>query len=631
MAAAARSAGLTGSLALGALGIVFGDIGTSPLYALKAVFALGGGVVQPTTENVFGVVSLVFWSITLVVSGKYLGFILRADNDGEGGVMALAHLVRRSPDIPPVLLRGVLLLGAFGGSLFFGDALITPAISVLSAVEGLQVAAPGMSHLVVPLSVGIIVALFSVQRLGTHHVSRFFGPVMLVWFLTIGTLGAVHVLADPAVLVALSPHHAVLFVVAHPGVAFVAMGAIVLVITGAEALYADMGHFGRVPIIWSWFVLVFPCLTLNYLGQAQLILRDRHEIANPFFHLAPMWAQLPLVVLATMATIIASQAVISGAFSVARQAERLGLLPRLSVRQTSQVQSGQIYIGAVNWLLLAGVLVLLLTFRASERLATAYGVAVTTDLLLTTILFCLYALWVRGWRRWQVALFAVVFGHVELAYFAANIVKVQHGGWLPLAVALALATLMTTWSRGRELVTARREKIEGPLLPFLDEVHQTAKILRVPGTAVFLHRNKETTPLALRDNVRFNHVIHDSVFIVTVDMTAVPHVPEEQRAVLDELGDPYDHVAHITVRFGFADEPDVPAALRVARDEGIDIDLGHATYFLSRINLQPTDRPGMGAVRKRLFVLLARNSADPTHYFALPVARTVVGGAVINF
>jgi KUP system potassium uptake protein len=631
VAAAARSAGLTGSLALGALGVVFGDIGTSPLYALQTVFALGGGVVRPTAENVFGIVSLVFWSITLVVSVKYLGFILRADNDGEGGVMALAHLARRTPRLGPRPLRAVLLLGAFGGSLFFGDSLITPAISVLSAVEGLEVAAPGLSHLVVPLAVGIIVALFGVQRLGTHHVSRFFGPVMLVWFLTLGVLGAVHVVADPTVLAALSPHHAVVFVLGHPAVAFVALGAVVLVITGAEALYADMGHFGRVPMVWAWFALVFPCLTLNYLGQAQLIMRDRHEIANPFFHLAPGWAQLPLVVLATMATIIASQAVISGAFSVARQAERLGLLPRLTVRQTSREHGGQIYIPGVNWLLLAGVLVLLLIFRASERLATAYGVAVTTDLLLTTTLFCVYALAALRWRRWQVALFAVVFGTVELAYFAANIVKVQHGGWLPLTVALSLATVMTTWSRGRELVTARREKVEGPLLPFLDEVHENSKILRVPGTAVFLHPTKATTPLALRDNVRFNHVIHDSVFIVTVEMLAVPHVPDEERAVLDELGDPYDHVAHVTVRFGFGDHPDVPTALAVARDEGIDIDLRDATYFLSRITIHPSDRPGMGALRKALFVVLARNSADPTHYFGLPVARTVVGGARINF
>ncbi|MFX0537615.1 KUP/HAK/KT family potassium transporter [Ornithinimicrobium sp. Y1847] len=342
-------------LLIGALGVVFGDIGTSPLYALKTVFALGGGVVAPTTANVFGVVSMVFWSITLIVSAKYLMFILRADNDGEGGILSLAHLAHRNVKHGGRRHKLVLILGVFGGSLFFGDSLITPAISVLSAVEGLDVAVPGSTHLVVPISAAIIVLLFAVQRFGTHHVGRFFGPVMVVWFLTLGVLGLVHVVADPIVLTALSPHHGLLFVVQHPGIAFVAMGAIVLAITGAEALYADMGHFGRVPIVWAWFALVFPCLTLNYLGQAQLIMRDSHEIANPFFHLAPAWAQLPLVVLATLATIIASQAVISGAFSVARQAERLSYLPRLTVRQTSEQEGGQIYIPVVNWLLFAGV------------------------------------------------------------------------------------------------------------------------------------------------------------------------------------------------------------------------------------------------------------------------------------
>ena len=626
-----RAGGAPVPLIIAALGVVFGDIGTSPLYALQTVFALDGGVVAPTTANVFGVVSMVFWSITLIVSAKYLGFILRADNEGEGGVMALAHLAARSVRPGSRRHATVLVLGVFGGSLFFGDSLITPAISVLSAVEGLEVAAPGTERWVVPIAAVIIVALFAVQRFGTHRVGRFFGPVMATWFLTLGVLGLVHVVQDPVVLTALSPHHAALFVLHHPGIAFVAMGAVVLAITGAEALYADMGHFGRVPIIWAWFALVFPCLTLNYLGQAQLIMRDSHEITNPFFHLAPTWAQLPLVVLATLATIIASQAVISGAFSVARQAERLGFLPRLTVRQTSEEEGGQIYIPSVNWLLLAGVMLLLLTFQASERLATAYGVAVTTDLLLTSCLFSVYALTALRWPRWRVALFLLVFASVELAFFLANIAKVLHGGWLPLVVALAVATVMTTWARGRELVTARREKIEGPLADFLAEVKDNAKILHVPGAAVFLHPGKETTPLALRENVSFNHVLHDEVYIVATQSVNVPHVPDSERVVVDDLGDPYDHVTHITLRYGFSDHQDVPAGLAVASAEGLDIDLESATYFLSRITVHRSTRPGMGQLRKRLFVALARNAADPTEYFSLPIGRTVVLGARVNF
>lgn len=360
-------------------------------------------------------------------------------------------------------------------------------------------------------------------------------------------------------------------------------------------------------------------------------MRDSHEIANPFFHLAPSWAQLPLVILATLATIIASQAVISGAFSVARQAERLGFLPRLTVRQTSEQEGGQIYIPVVNWLLFAGVMLLLLTFRASERLATAYGVAVTTDLLLTTSLFSVYALAALRWRRWQVALFVLVFGSIEFAFFSANIAKVFSGGWLPLLVAAIVATVMTTWARGRELVSARREKIEGPLAEFLDQVHGDAKILRVPGTAVFLHPGKETVPLALRENVQFNRVIHDEVLIVSTESVNVPHVPDSERVVIDDLGDPYDHVTHLTLRYGFSDHQDVPAGLAVANEEGMDIDLARATYFLSRVTVHRSDRPGMGTLRKRLFGVLARNAADPTEYFSLPIGRTVVLGARINF
>lgn len=612
--------------------MVFGDIGTSPLYAMKAVFALDGGLVEPTPDNVMGVVSMIFWAITLVVSVKYVGFILRADNDGEGGVMALAHLAQRSVPQGGRWFAAVGLLGVIGGSLFFGDSLITPAISVLSAVEGLEIAAPGTGSLIVPLAVAIIVALFAVQRFGTHRIGQFFGPIMVLWFGVIGLLGLLHVARDPAVLVALSPHHAAAFVVGHPMIAFVAMAAVVLVITGAEALYADMGHFGRVPIVWAWFALVFPALTLNYLGQAQLVIDDRSMATSPFFQLAPSWALLPLVVLATLATIIASQAVISGAYSIARQAERLGYLPRLTVRQTNEENSGQIYIGRVNWLLMLGVLVLLVTFRESNRLAVAYGVAVTAMLVLTTVLFCVYALHVRGWRWWQVACFAVVFGSVEVAFFAANIAKVLHGGWLPLLVAAGLATVMTTWHRGRALVTQRREEVEGPLLEFLKTTENDPALLRTPGTAVFLHHNRETVPLALRENARFNHVLPDDAIIVNVESANVPHVPDAERARRETVCEGFDHITYVTLRYGFSDHPDIPAGLAAARDyTDLDINVDDLTYVLSRMTVHPSGRPGMSQTRKKLFAWLAHGAADPTHYFSLPVKRTVMIGAQIDY
>ncbi len=620
------------TLVLGAAGIVFGDIGTSPLYAMKTVFGIDDGLVRPTPGDVYGVVSLVFWSLTLVVSIKYVVFILRADNDGEGGVLALAHLARQN--LRPGGRRWglAMLLGVLGASLFYGDSLITPAISVLSAVEGLEVGAPTIAHLVVPIGATVIAALFLVQRYGTHAVGRAFGPVMVVWFAVLAVLGIIQVVQDPAVLLGLSPHYAALFVVDHPFIAFVAMGAVVLVITGAEALYADMGHFGARAIRVAWFVLVMPALTLNYLGQAAAILRDPTTISNPFFLIAPDWAHLPLVVLATMATIIASQAVISGAFSMSRQGERLGFLPRLTVRQTSRTEGGQIYVPAVNWVLLAGVMLLLVTFRSSDRLAIAYGLAVTGTFLITTTLFVFLARTRWRWSTARILAFAVPIYLLEAVFFGANLTKVIHGGWLPLLVALAVATLMLTWSRGRDLVTARRRKLEGPIGPFIDWLH-TDPVTRVPGTAVFLHPDRETTPLALRENAGFNKVIHSDVWIVTTTSENVPHVPPEQRVELDHLGDPYDAITHLTLRFGFQDDVDVPAALRLANELGlgIHVDVDDATYFLSRITLHTSDRPGMNRWRKRLFLALARNAASPVEYFRLPVGQVVIMGAQVLF
>jgi KUP system potassium uptake protein len=615
---------------VGALGVVFGDIGTSPLYAVQTVFAIDDGAVKPTPEDVYGVISLIFWAIVVIVSVKYVTFILRADNEGEGGVLSLAHLTRQSVRPGGKRFRLVMILGVIGASLFYGDSLITPAISVMSAVEGLQVVDPALKELVLPIGVTILTILFAGQRFGTETVGKLFGPIMLLWFVVIGLLGIPHIVADPHVLSALLPTHAVGFFVAHPFIAFIAMGAAVLAITGAEALYADMGHFGRPPITRAWFFVVFPALTLNYLGQAQLVLHSPQESVNPFFHLAPDWAQLPLVALATAATVIASQAVISGAFSVSRQAERLGYLPRLTVRQTSDVSGGQIYVPVVNWLLFAGVITLLLTFRASERLATAYGLAVTATLLLTTALFCVYAQAALGWGRARLAAIILGFGVLEFAFFAANLTKVIHGGWLPLLIATTIGTVMLTWRRGTTLVTARRTMLEGPMTDFIDELHDT-HVRYVPGLAVFLHPNKDTVPLALRENFTVNRVMHKDVLVVSTVSTNVPYVPDSERVVFDDLGDPNDHFEHITLRFGYLDEQDVPRGLQIAKDQGIPLDLDNAYYFLSRITIHRSDRPGIPQWRKRLFITMAHNAANPTDYFKLPIGRTVIMGAQVRF
>jgi KUP system potassium uptake protein len=620
------------ALVIAALGVVFGDIGTSPIYALQTVFTIDGGAVRPTPEDVYGVISLMFWSITLVVSIKYVGIVMRADNDGEGGVMALVALVRRLLGEGRSSARAVVALGVLGASLFYGDSLITPAISVLSAVEGLRVAAPSLAHLVVPLAVVILAGLFAAQRFGTGRVGALFGPIMIVWFGVLALAGLGGIAKHPQVVQGLSPTYAVSFVVAHPYIAFVAVGAVVLVITGAEALYADMGHFGRPAIGRAWFFAVFPALTLNYLGQAGLILQQPDAVTNPFFLLLPGWARLPMVVLATMATVIASQAVISGAFSVSRQAMQLGFLPAQTVRQTSKHEGGQVYLPAVNGLLFVGVLLLVLAFESSARLATAYGVAVTGALLIDTILMLVVARHLWHWRRWQLVLAGVVFGGVELVYLAGNLVKVTHGGWLPLLVAASVFLVMTTWQRGRKIVTANRQQLEGPLQAFVDELH-ASPVACVPGTAVFPHPTKDTAPLALRANVEHNHVRHEQVLIVSARAATVPYVDPVDRLHVDDLGYDDDGIYHVTVKYGFSESPDIPGALEQARDEGLlapSIDVDAASYFLSRASIRPTSAPGMNRWRKLLFVTLAHNAANPAEYFALPADRTVVMGSHVD-
>ena len=619
------------ALALGALGGVFGDIGTSPLYALQTVFALDNGVVRPVPGDVYGVISLVFWSILLIVSVKYVVFVMRADNDGEGGIMALAALIRRLVPGPRRLVGAAVLLGVIGASLFFGDSVITPAISVLSAVEGINVVSPAVHDAVLPIGVVILVVLFLLQRFGTHRVGRLFGPVMLLWFLALAVLGVPEIVRHPGVLRGLSPTYAAEFVGAHTFIAFIAMGAVVLSITGAEALYADMGHFGRPPIRRAWFGVVFPALTLNYLGQGALILRDPSAVANPFYLLVPDWAQVPMVVLATLATVIASQAVISGAYSVARQATRLGFLPHLTVRHTSEEEGGQIYVPAVNWLLLAGVLILMFTFRTSTALATAYGLAVTGTLLLTTGLFLVLASSAWHWPVWRLVVFGVVFGGLELVFLAANLTKEVRGGWLPLLLGALVVTVMLTWQRGRGVITARRVELEGPLIDFVEQLRR-APLTRVPGTAVFPHPSKETVPLALRANAEFNGVIHEHVVVVSVISENVPHVPRGERFSVDSLAHSDDGIVHLAVRYGFQDDQNIPTALRDAfmLTSELDFDPDSAFYFLSRITIELGRGRSLPYWQKRLFVALAHNAASPAARFGLPAERTVVMGTRIE-
>ncbi len=622
--------GLIG-LALGAIGVVFGDIGTSPLYAMQTVFSIDNNAVKPTPGDVYGVVSLIFWSVTVIVSIKYVVYILQADNDGEGGIMALAALIREKLGSRSRRVAVAMVLGVIGASLFYGDSLITPAISVLSAVEGIEVVTPSAKSVVLPIGIAIVATLFLVQRFGTHSLGRLFGPVMALWFLVLAVTGLPHILAEPDILRGLSPTYVVSFVADHPYTAFIAMGAIVLSITGAEALYADMGHFGRRPIRMAWFAVAFPALIGNYLGQGALILKTPTAISNPFYLLAPAWSRIPLVVLATAATVIASQAVISGAFSVSRQAVRLGFLPQLTVRQTSTEEGGQIYVPAVNWLLFGGVLVLMLTFGSSSKLATAYGLAVTGTLLLTTTLFLILAGSSWHWPKWRLILIGVVFGGIELTFFAANLTKVVHGGWLPLLIAVVIVTVMLTWQRGRSMITSRRIEAEGPLPDFVEKLRSNP-VPRARGTAVFPHPGKDTTPLALRANTSFNRILHEHVVIVSIQPENVPNIPREERLAIDDLGYADDGIVHLNIRVGFQDEQDIPAILReaVGMSPELQFDPDEAFYFLSRITIERGNAPGMATWRKRLFIGLSHNAASPAVYFQLPEERTVVMGSRIS-
>ncbi|WP_029090446.1 potassium transporter Kup [Brevibacterium album] len=638
-----RSAGSAAAV-VGSLGVVFGDIGTSPLYALHTAFSMDHNAVPVTPENVYGTISLVLWTLTLIVTVKYVLLVTRADNEGQGGILALVALLRRRITGRRSLLV-VTALGMVGAALFYGDSLITPAISVLSAAEGMTVLSPGLAPLVVPVSAAILALLFAVQPFGTGGVGRAFGPIMLGWFLTLAALGVPHVLAHPRILASLSPHWAVELLTRHPLAAFVLLGAVVLTVTGAEALYADLGHFGARAVRLAWLTVAMPGLALVYLGQGAAVIAAPEAVANPFFHLAPPALRAPLLILAVVATVIASQAVISGAFSVTRQAIRLGLLPRLAVRHTSRREEGQIYLPAVNWTLFAGVMALVLLFASSTRLAEAYGLAVTGTFVLESAIFLVFAGVVWGWGRWRIAAYVCAVGLLELLLFAANSAKLLVGGWLPLVIGGVVLVLMLTWRQGFERVAAERRRIEGPLAPFVCAL-PADPVTRVPGTAVFPHRSADTTPLAMMQCVRSLRMLHERVVIVRFADANVPHVPADERIRVEACaagmggeaveaveagagGVPAGGVVKVTVSVGFTDAPDVPHNLALAADRlaALGIDLSEAHYFLSVLALHPRGAHRLRNWRKTLFLAMEKNQADRTEAFRLPPDRTIVLGS----
>ena len=620
-------------LALGAVGVVYGDIGTSPLYALAECFHSEHGV-PPTTGNVYGVLSLVFWALTLVVAIKYLIFIMRADNHGEGGILALTALATPIRPTGRSERRWLVVLGLFGAALLYGDGIITPAISVLSAVEGLSIATPQAQPFVIPLSVAIIVGLFLFQKGGTARVGKIFGPIMVVWFAVLALLGVLQILRAPDVLGALNPVHGLRFFEANGLQGFLVLGSVVLVVTGGEALYADMGHFGRRPIRYAWFALVYPALLLNYFGQGALLLHDPKASVHPFFNLAPSWALLPLVLLSTVATVIASQAVISGAFSLTLQAIQLGFCPRLQVRHTSEHEFGQVYVPAVNWGLLVACVLLIVSFRSSTNLAAAYGIAVTSTMAITSVIFFVVAHERWGWPLWRVVPLVALFLVIDLSFLGANLVKVLQGGWLPLVVAAVVFTVLATWKRGRRLVFERNMAVGDTVAHVIERVH-AGEVTRVPGLAVFLSGTPSGAPISLLHNLKHNKVAHAQTVLATVKTLQVPCVHAEQRVRVESLGEGFYRAE---VRFGFMEDPHLARALEsdivrasVARQvPGLVYTPGTATYFVNRDRVLPTELPGMALWREHLFAGLSRVAATAADYFGLPPDRSVEIGNVVE-
>ncbi len=618
-------------LSLGALGIVYGDIGTSPLYSLRECFHGEHGI-APSHGNVLGVLSLVFWVLIVTISIKYLIFVMRADNHGEGGILALMALVPSKLRIAGPGGHWVLVaLGIFGASLLYGDGMITPAISVLSAVEGLQVATPFFNPYIIPITLGILFALFLIQQRGTAGIGKLFGPVMILWFLVLGVLGVLWIVRVPSVLAAVNPWHAVRFFLHNRGHGFLVLGSVFLVVTGGEALYADMGHFGRRPIRLAWFLLVLPSLLLNYFGQGALLVTHPDAAANPFFELSgrllPSWTLYPMVILSTIATIIASQAVISGAFSLTRQAVQLGYAPRIKIVHTSGREIGQIYIPSVNWALMLATFGLVIGFRQSTNLAAAYGVAVTATMVITTVLAYVVARQVWGWKFALVAPVAAFFFVIDSAFFGANIIKVEDGGWFPLLVGIAIYTLMCTWKKGRQILGDRLQADCLPLQQFVESIRPDSPI-RVPGTAVFLARDPQGTPPSLLHNLKHNKVLHSRVIFLTMVNEEVPTVPAEERLEIEDLGkECYRVLAH----YGFIQNPGVPDVLHILREQkGVHLDPMSTTFFLSRETLIPSRKPGMAIWREKLFAVMVRNAQRPTDFFRIPVNRVVELGMQVR-
>ncbi len=612
-------------LALAAIGIVYGDIGTSPLYTLKTIFDPAHGLAL-TPANLIGVVSLIFWGLTIIVSFKYVALVLRADNRGEGGIMALLALVLGAIGDRKRLHIVLLLIGVFGAALFYGDSVITPAISVLSAVEGLEVATPALQPYVVPLTIVVLVCLYAAQRHGTAGIGRWFGPIMLLWFAALAAMGVVNIAHSPGILVALNPWHALRFFIDNRGPGFLALGAIVLAFTGAEALYADMGHFGRKPIRLAWFAVAFPALALNYLGQGGLLLARPEAIDNPFYQQLGSWSVYPLVVLSTIATVIASQATISGTFSMTKEAIALGFLPRMRVVHTSEREIGQIYIPSVNWLQLIAVLLAVIGFGSSEQLASAYGIAVTATMLATTILTYFVIRY-----RWRLNLLLCIgatgfFLAIDVAFFSANVLKILHGGWFPLLLGTLLFTLMLTWRRGRQLVFDNLHKHAIPLGAFLESVF-IAPPLRVAGTAIFLRGESDGVPHAMLHNLSHNKVMHERIVFLTVHIIDEPHAERENQVRVTSLG----HGCHqLDVTFGFKDEPDIPAMLALCSDHGLPFDMMQTSFFIARQTVISTPGAGMAPWLEHLFVAMQRNARDAADYYQIPTNRVIEVGTQVE-
>jgi len=613
------------ALTLAAVGIVYGDIGTSPLYTLRAIFDHEHGL-PLNTPNILGIVSLIFWSLTIVVSLKYVTLVLRADNRGEGGIMALMALATNSVTRHSAWHFPLLVIGVLGATMFYGDSVITPAISVLGAIEGLEVAAPGMSHYVVPIAVVVLLVLYSVQRHGTAGIGRFFGPIMLVWFIALAVMGVINIIEAPVILQALNPLEALRFMVENKFLAFVALGAVVLAITGAEALYADMGHFGRKPIRMAWFMIAFPALALNYLGQGGLLIMQPDAVDNPFFHQLGSWSVIPLVILSTMAAVIASQATISGTYSMTKQAIALGLLPRMRIMHTSESEIGQIYIPAVNWLQLAVVLIAVIGFGSSDELAGAYGIAVTSTLMATTILTFFVTRY-----RWHLPL-AVCLGAtgfffaIDIMLFSSTALKLFHGGWFPLLLGTILLTLMLTWKRGRELVFDNLEKHAIPLDAFMESLF-VAPPVRVPGTALFLRGESDGVPHALLHNLVHNKVLHERVVFLTVHIREEPWVPPAEQVKIVELG---HNCYQLNVQYGFKDEPDIPGILRQCAGLGLSFEMMETSFFIARQTVISTPGRGMAPWREHLYVMMSRNARAAADYYQIPPNRVIELGTQIE-